>query len=250
MNILTTLKTYGFSENEATVYMCLLKNVDISAFHIAKKTGLPRTSVYHILDSLEHQGLVSSWKKNNVAYFTAESPNRLVKILEEKKEMIKLILPEMLNMKDVGGMIPAAKLYTGVEGMKIVWEDVLDTLEREGKNELHAISHPKMFEYLPKYFPLWLKRREKLGISSYIIMADSPETKIVSMESNQFRQTRLLPADSPITGTIDIYANKIAFFSLKEDQIYSVILESPTIAELMRQFFTSTWQLLGEERKY
>jgi sugar-specific transcriptional regulator TrmB len=250
MNILNNFKKYGFSENEAEVYLCLLKHVDISAFQIAKITGVARTSVYHILNSLEHQGIVTSWKKNNVAYFTAESPNRLVKILEEKKELIKSIIPEILSMRGNSETNPTAKLYMGTEGMKIVWEDILETLKTEGVKELHAISHPKMFEYLPKFFPSWLREREKNNIRSYLIMTDSEETRKLSMKSDKHRETRLMPSDSPIRGTIDIYAHKIAFFSIKEDKLYSIIIDSPEISEVLRQFFISTWQLLGEKSRF
>ena len=250
MNIEKILNQYGFSENQIIVYLCLLKHTDISAFYIAKETHLPRTSVYHILDMLVNQGLASSWKKNNVNYFTAESPNRLIKILEEKKDMIKTILPEMLNMKGLGSLSPAAKLYTGIEGMKIVWDDILETLEQKNIKKLYAISHPKILESLPKYFPEWIKRREKLGIYAYMIMTDSEETKKMNFGSNSYRETRLLPSDSPIRGTIDIYGDKIAFFSTKDNKLYSIIIESDSISEVLRQFFLSTWQLLGEKSIY
>ncbi len=250
MNIEKILTKYGFSENETKVYLCLLKHADITAFRIAEETKLPRTSVYHILDTLEHQGLLSAWKKNNVRYFTVESPNRLIKILEEKKDLIKSILPDMLNMKDIGDLVPTAKLYTGVEGMKIVWDDILDTLEQKGIKELHAITHHKIFDHLPKYFPEWVKKREKLGIKTYAITTDVPENQGPTMITNSYRETRLLPSNSPIQGTIDIYANKIAFFSTKDKEVYSIIIESNSISEVMRQFFLSTWQLLGEEKKF
>ncbi len=250
MNILTILKNYGFSENESEVYLFLLKQVDVSAFQIAKKTGIARTSVYHILNSLEHQGIVSSWKKNNVAYFTAESPKRLIKILDDKKEMISSILPEMMSLRGVADINPTARLYMGTEGMKLVWDDILDTLSRESIREIHAISHPKMFEFLPRFFPAWVKRREKLNIRSYIMMEDSEETRKSNMKSDAYRETRLLPSDSPIRGTIDIYANKIAFFSVKEEKLYAIIIESPEISGVLRQFFLSTWKLLGENKKF
>jgi sugar-specific transcriptional regulator TrmB len=250
MNINRILNKYGFSENEVSVYTCLLKFTEISAFRIADYTKLPRTSVYHILNSLINQGLISSWKKNNVKYFTAESPNRLIKIIEEKKELIKSILPDMLNMRDLGDNAPTARLYTGVEGIKIVWDDILDTLEKKNIKELYAVTHSKMFTHLPKYFPLWIKRREKLAIFTYAITTNIEENKNPSMITNKFRETRLLPSDSPIRGTIDIYANKIAFFSTKDNEVYSIIIESNTISEVLKQFFMSTWQLLGEKSRY
>lgn len=250
MNIEKILNQYGFTDNQTTVYLCLLKYSDISAFRIAKETHLPRTSVYHILDILEHQGLISSWRKNNILHFTAESPNRLVKNLEEKEELIKTILPEMLNMKDVGYLSPTTKLYTGTEGIKIVWDDILETLERKNIKQLYSITHPKIFEFLSNYFLKWVERREKLDIFLYMIMTDLEQTDKIDLKSNKYRETRILPSDSPIKGTIGIYDNKIAFFSIKDVEPYSIIIESNSMSEVMRQFFLSTWQLLGEKSRY
>jgi hypothetical protein len=197
-----------------------------------------------VLDSLKNQNLVSSWKKNNIAYFTAESPKLLIKILEEKTEMINSILPEIINMRGLDKFIPTARIYEGKEGLKIVWDDILDTAEIKGFKEIHAISHLGILNYLPRYFMNWLKRREKLGVFSYLITTKTNELSNPSMQSNHLRETRVLPSNSPMKGTIDIYGDKIAFFSLKDGQIYSIILESPTMAEMLRQFFISTWQLL------
>lgn len=246
MNIKNILTKYGFSEHEAIIYLTLLKHTETTAFVLAKQTTIARATVYRVLDSLKNQNVVSSWKKNNIAYFTAESPRRLVKILEEKTEMINSILPEIINMRGLDKFIPSARIYEGKEGLKIVWDDILDTAEVKGFKEIHAISHLGILNYLPKYFPNWLNRREKLGVFSYLITTQTSELSNPSLQSNHLRETRVLPSDSPIKGTIDIYGDKIAFFSLKDDQIYSIILESSAIAEVLRQFFVSTWQLLGK----
>lgn len=245
MNVERTLVKYGFSDHEAAVYLGLLKHVETTAFVLAKETRIPRATVYRVLDSLKAMNVVTSWKKNNIAYFTAENPKRLIKILEEKREMIDSILPEMLKARGVDRFIPAAKIYEGKEGLKIVWDDILDTAEAQGLKEIHAISHLGILEYLPKYFPEWLKRREKLGVFSYLITTHSNELVNPTLQTNRYRETRVLPSDSPVKGTIDIYGDKIAFFSLKDGQIYSIIVESATLAEVLRQFFISTWQLLG-----
>lgn len=248
MNINKILEKYGLTDSESSVYLCLLKYTEASAFRVAEETKIPRTSVYHTLKSLENQGLVSSWRKNNIQYFSAESPKRLIKILKDKEEMINNILSEMLNIRGTGDLIPTAKLYTGPEGMKIVWDDILETLERKNIRVLHAITHHRIFDHLPKFFPEWVKRREGLGIKTLAITTDIEENRKSNMVTNNLRETRLLPSDSPIQGTIDIYANKIAFFSTKGKEIYSIIIESDSIAEVMRQFFLSTWQLLGKEK--
>ena len=75
MSLIKKLEKYGLNEREAKVLVSLYSNRDATSFKISKETGIPKTTVYDILDSLLNKKLVSSWKKNNVTYYFAESPN-------------------------------------------------------------------------------------------------------------------------------------------------------------------------------
>jgi sugar-specific transcriptional regulator TrmB len=244
MKIENILTKYGLTEHETLIYICLLKHVEATAFTLAKETHIPRATTYRILDSLKEMKMVSVWKKNNISYFSAESPNRLLKLLDEKKEMLNSILPEMMNLRQIDSLTPATRIYEGKEGLKIVWDDILDTAEKQGLREIHAISGLDVLKYLPRYFPEWLKRREKLGVFSYVITKETNPSTDSTLVKNRLRETRVMPMGLMGNGTIDIYGNKVAFFSLKDGQIYSIILESPSIAEFLRNFFISTWGLL------
>ncbi|MCX6716070.1 MAG: hypothetical protein NT077_03590 [Candidatus Taylorbacteria bacterium] len=247
MSIQKTLQICGFSDNEAIVYTALIKHSESTAFKVSKETGIARTTAYHTLEALERQHYVSSWKKNNVIYYTAESPNLLLKIQREKEELMKSILPDLLNMRGQGSLLPAAKLYMGVEGVKFVWNDILDTLEKDNIHELHAFSNLDAVKVLPRFFPSWLKRREKLRIYSYLITASNQSPSDPDLVGNEYRETRLLPSDFPVSGTLDIYSNKTAFFSFKEKEIYGIIIESPAIAHMLRNLFISMWKLLEKK---
>ncbi len=247
MEIEQALQTYGLSQNEATIYLCLLRKVDASAFVIAKETGIPRTTVYASLESLKQSGLVSQSKKNNVTYFEVENPKRLLGILKEKEAVIADIFPQMNALLDRERVSPVAKLYTGAEGMKLVLEDVLETCKQEKIKRLYATSQPELFDVLPKFFASWVQRREEAGIYSQLILGESDRGTTLPLHSNEFRETRFMPARFPVECSVDIYGNRLAFFSFKKGELYSVIVESPTIANLFRQFFLFTWEILGAE---
>ncbi|MBI2045456.1 helix-turn-helix domain-containing protein, partial [Candidatus Pacearchaeota archaeon] len=58
MDIEKSLKEYGLSENEVKIYLTLIKAGESTVQIIAKNAGLPRTTVYHILDKLLDKSLV------------------------------------------------------------------------------------------------------------------------------------------------------------------------------------------------
>ncbi len=237
------LKQYGFTENEAAVYVALLKSLESTAFEVAKSTEIPRATVYLILESLKKQGFISQFRKNNVAYFTPESPNHLLNLLKKKEDVVNEIMPQIRALAGRRIDTPVAKLYVGIEGVKTGFEDILETLKEQKIKQILATSQPEMEEYLPKYFPEWLKRREDLGVFTKLIL---PATAQNYLQTNTLREVRYLPEKFPFDCAVTIYGSKIAFFSIKGDEPYCVVIESASIAEMFTQFFSFSWEMLGK----
>src|SRR3989338_7850208 len=112
MELKQALEQYGFTKNETSIYIYLLKYIEATAFGIAKATDVPRSTVYITLESLKKQGFISQFRKNNVAFFTAESPNRLISNLKQKEEIMETIMPQIRAIMSQNLDVPVAKLYT------------------------------------------------------------------------------------------------------------------------------------------
>ncbi len=95
MELTKALKEYGLSDNEIKVYLALIKLGESAVQKIAKNSGLPRTTCYHLLESLEQKGLVGFVMKDSRKYFSPAQPSKLVENLEEKKKIIEEIIPEL-----------------------------------------------------------------------------------------------------------------------------------------------------------
>src|SRR3989344_849600 len=85
MEIESALKEFGLSENEIKVYLALIKTGESTVQNIAKNAELPRTTTYHLLESLEQKSLVGFVIKESKKYFQAAPPKKLIQTLEEKK---------------------------------------------------------------------------------------------------------------------------------------------------------------------
>ncbi len=241
MDILHALELYGFSKNEVLVYLYLLKNLEGTAFLIAKNTNIPRSTVYTILESLKKQGIISQFRKNNVAYFTPESPNRLLTLLKQKEEIMNEVMPQIRAVTSRSMDVPVAKLYVGVEGVKVGLEDVLETIKDQKIKQIFATSQPELLKYLPKYFPSWLRQREDLGVYTKLIL---PQSARNFLETNKLREVRYLPDKFPFNCSVTIYGNKAAFFSASEDDMYCMLIESESAVGMLKQFFLFTWEML------
>ncbi|MFY0758540.1 TrmB family transcriptional regulator [Metabacillus dongyingensis] len=77
-NILDTLKNLNFTEYEAKAYLTLLEASPLTGYAVAKNSGVPRSKIYEVLDSLTIRGdiLVSP---GNTPQYTPVPAKELIK---------------------------------------------------------------------------------------------------------------------------------------------------------------------------
>ena len=92
------LKEIGLQDSEIKVYISLLKLKEATPSQITQYTGLHRSNIYDIIEKLKEKGLVSFVIKNNVKYFRASHPSKILDFIKEKEEKISTILPELINL--------------------------------------------------------------------------------------------------------------------------------------------------------
>ncbi len=241
INVVHSLVSYGLTDNEAAIYVCLLKKLEATVFEISKETTIPRATVYITLEKMKEQKLVSLLRKNNVQYYTPENPLRLKAIIEEKESILDAVMPELKAIIDTDAEKPDVRIYTGASGVRIALEDILEVLERKKETTLLAAARSEVLDRFPNYFPEWIKRRESLKIKTKLILPES-ERKTHAFEVNEARDVRYLPDNFGFKAMVEIYGNKMAVFNLKEDEIYSIVIESEPVVQTFRQFFNFAWE--------
>ena len=234
------LKEYGLSDNEIKVYIASLSKGTSKVNEISKKAGLLRTTTYEVLKSLVEKGLVSYAIKSKVRYFEAADPNKLVRILEEKKEKIKSILPELEFLKQSVTEKPTIELYEGKEGLKTILDDIIKTRPKE----MLQLGSSKIFEALNFYFPTWIKRRVKARIHARILQEKVQVIKeLKKRDKKELREIRFLPKNFRINTHTQIYGNKIAILTLNKEELIGVIIENKDIVETQRSLFGELWRI-------
>lgn len=62
------LLLFGLGRQEATVYLCLLKNGELTGYEVAKQTGISRSNVYNALAALVEHGAAYVWEGSSTRY--------------------------------------------------------------------------------------------------------------------------------------------------------------------------------------
>lgn len=241
MDIEQGLMNWGLTDREAKVYNSLVKKVESTVYQLALDTKIPRTTVYETLENLTSKGLISYSRKNGIKHFFAETPNRLVRILEEKMAATKELIPLLLAMPTKGTK-PTVKLYLGAEGKKKVLDDILDTCKETKQKEFYVIPGVELYNDIPEYMRNWIKEKEAMKLHSLVITEDNPDHTAPKMYQNSiYRETRLIPSEYISLTGINIYPGKVALYSEVDNIEHSMIIESPSIYDTFKKFFMFMW---------
>ncbi|WP_249597917.1 TrmB family transcriptional regulator [Peribacillus frigoritolerans] len=147
--ILETLKNLNFTEYEAKAYLALLEESPLTGYAVAKNSGVPRSRIYEILDSLAIRGdiLVSP---GNTPQYTPVPAKELIKNrrmkAEENFELAEKSLAEfersandreniwnIMGRNEILDKVKACILSAKKRILLEIWEDEFEELEPELK---------------------------------------------------------------------------------------------------------------------
>ncbi|MDK2917876.1 MAG: HTH-type transcriptional regulator, sugar sensing transcriptional regulator [Candidatus Petromonas sp.] len=77
--IIEDMKTLGFSEYEAKAYLKLLEEYPVNGYTVSKNSGIPRSRIYEVLESLKDKQIVFEQKKEKSTLYHPLDPKLLVK---------------------------------------------------------------------------------------------------------------------------------------------------------------------------
>ncbi len=244
MKLIPQLEFLGLNQKEAKIYLASLELGEATIQEIAKQAGLKRPSLYNLMEGLIKQGLIQPVVRRNRHKFVAADPNDLEKLIQRRNEVLKETLPELKALSNISALTkPRIRLYEGVDGAKVVYQDILNT-----KKPVKAFSGVKMgYEALGEFADEYIQERIKNNIPIKLIAPnDFWGRDHQRKDKRSKRETRLIPKDKfPFSMEANIYGNKVNFVGFKKGRIVGVIIENPEIAKTMTSIFDFAWEYAG-----
>jgi len=231
------LKKLGFSKNETKVYLSLFELGKCRAGQIIETVRLHRNLVYTALEELFGKGLVTKVIKNGVAIFSANSPDLLLSMVEEQKNIAEDAVTELKKKSDKN--LRDIVVYEGEEGIKrsrnwALQYDKGETLYVIGSK---ASSTPEM----EKYWRQFHSKREKQGINFKIMYEKGVNPAGISFRNNlKLSEAKYLPMqiDFPVWfGFIKDYLE----IGIPGDNPLTFGLKSKEAVGAFKQFFNYFW---------
>lgn len=237
MSLEKQLINYGLNDKEVKVYLACLECGGGSAPRLSRKTTLPKSTVYGVLEKLKDRGLVSSFKKRNILYFSVDDPQKALRAVKEKLTSFEAALPGLYALYGQAKDKPGVRFYQGTRDMKNILLEILDEAD-----ELLAFSSAgDIFSTLNESLPQFVSERAKRKIPSRVLLWDSPVARQRrALGPQELRQVRIIPEKYRHNGAIMLWKNKIAMFSLKKELV-ALVIESQELAAAARAMFEFIW---------
>lgn len=244
------LSKLGFNEEEIKTYLFMLESGEQTAGNLARKLGVPRSSLYGFLRKLTKRELIIESVKRGVRTFTASPPEKIKLIFDQKIEDLKNNKKQFENIlteltKGSGkSLSPKFQLFEGKESVRNTLKDALlySNIETESYWPIKS-----MIDILGQdAFRFMNKERIKRNIYTRAIW---PAKQVVDVKKYPFlgvgddflREIRVAPKEINFEMGYWIYADKVLFVSSKKES-FAFIIESSELAEMMRTQFYFMWK--------
>lgn len=236
------IENVGLSKKEARVYLAALEIGSNPVSKIATKARINRVTAYDIMEKLAKRGLVTSFTRAKVKYYSATDPELITNEFKKKVEELETALP---HLKQLSGEVTKPKVmsYESLEAIKKIYKEVLAS-----EKEILLYSNIKDVEsHWSAYTEEFERKRMDYEVPLRLIAVDNERGKFFKDYDDEFgRKTRLAPQEQfDFNSHTIIYDHKVAIISFGSP--VGVVIEDAQIADSYRALFEMNWNSFEKE---
>lgn len=241
------LVAVGLTPDEIVIYLSILDAGSDSILHLSQNTGIPRTTVYLLIESLVEKKIVSEVVDGKKKRYTVASPQEIVVYAQNKKkklvesiDILQKELPQLQALYNLNAGKPRVRYYTGKREVKRVFDEALTSEEIF----LHCMSlegREIMGDILDEYIEQLAK---KLVFSKQII-SDSKENQGFKKQYETARNQIMCLENKYMTSADYIlFGTNVAYMTYTDSTPHCVLIDDPHIAHFEKVRFNLLWEHL------
>lgn len=237
-----TLENLGLTHNEALTYTALMEIGETTTGAIVKKTGLHRVLIYDALESLIKKGLASYVIKENIKYFQAADPQRLLDFVQEKEEQAKSIIPELALLRQQASKKQTVSIYEGIKGLKSAMNNMLK--EVTSKDYHYVFASGLMSGTMGSYYDIFQATKRKKNIKTKAI-APTAFKKRQDIIKRTVAEIHFYPFNYFPNDTW-IYKDKVLIVTYNSNPAVAILITSQETANSYKKIFEGFWKRAKE----
>jgi predicted transcriptional regulator len=242
------LQRLGLTENEIEVYLEILKAGRTSHYALAKKTGIPRTTIYDVVLSLENKKLVEVTQNTAQSDIKAFAPTELYSIVQGKlkdyqsvEEDLLEIIPELQgkyskfegnsDFQFFEGIDGARKAYF-TEGYEISTQERYSITDLNSMNIFGVQDRDNTYPYIVKEL-IPINEWSQYSLKKWL--RDDPD--FLSRKVYRYIDDSILKT---FTRT-SIVGNKVFHSCTSKSEAWGIMVASSSYSDTMKSFFDFAW---------
>ena len=248
MNLNLAVENLGLNKKEGRVYLALLSLGKTTAYNVSIKSGLKKPTTYVILEQLVEKGFALKIPRDKKQLFVAKSPQKCLAVMKKKLEFSENAMPELLAIKKQEGDKANVAYFDDIKGIKELYSKKLKIIKRENRTK-EIVGFLGCVDGAPKelidFWKEFNKERCKMGIEMRAIITDHPSNeKFIKNQKNLSLDLKVISSEKYNKHiSIEVYDRFIQIVSFREVQ--GILIESPDMAEALKQIFEMNWDLLS-----
>ena len=239
------------------MYIALLEGGTTPAGNLAKRAGVPRSSLYGILHELAQRGLVVQSERQGVKIWYAEPPQKIQTIIDQEIDTFEktrgalgTLLPTLQSKYRNDLVNPHFQFFEGKDGIKHVLNDILlyENIDTEAFWPAREMIEVLGAEFLSQHN----KKRIRRNIRIRTIWPEgrSKDDSANTVKQNPFigsgeafkRMIRVAPKGIKSPMGYWAYKDKAAFVSSKNEG-FGFIIQSADFRKLLQTQFEVLWRI-------
>lgn len=212
MNIIEGLTNFGLTRQEATIYVLLLKNGQLTGYEAAKQTGISRSNTYTALAGLVDKGAAYMVEEDKVTRYT---PVSVDEFCSNKIRRLYAIKAEIENQVPQASGDPEG--YITIRGEEEIINKLKNTIT-EAQFRIYLSAGSKVLALLRPELEKSLARRLKVVIIGEK-GAKIPGSVYYSVKKSPGQIRLIADSHTVITGDIDNGEDSTCLYSCKRNLV-------------------------------
>lgn len=240
-----TLLEIGLNRWETRAYVALLELGSTTTGPLAKKSNVPLSKIYPVLESLNKKGLVSYVIRGKTKYFQAVDPEILKTMIKEKEKRIYETISQFKLIINKSHRNQKVEIFEGLNSIIRIIINLIEGSKKEDEWLSFSIGEDEITE---KGIVFWDKvgvARYEKGLTTRLLDNESYKKRIRDNYkdrwkylSNIMRFTKTLFPTTTI-----IFQNKIIILNLLSEPETGIVIESDDLFKFYKNFFNQHWNL-------
>ncbi len=238
----SVLEEIGLTNAQINIYKALLELGETTSGPIIRNTNLQNSVVYNALNQLIEQGLANFVLKGKRKYFSATDPKHLINIVEDRKEKIERLVPQLSSIRKLSKTKQEAQVFLGWKGLYNAFNTILEVLPSGSEYIGFAAGFEEQYtKEAKRFFREFQKKRKKKKYKVKLIVNESSRKQVENYKYYEMfgkPEYRFVDGFAPV-GVI-VFGDNVLNVGFEEKPV-AVIITSKAIAESHRRFFYSVW---------